>query len=384
MDKYQAIILLGVLTMGCSAPRTLVTEEVQQMRVPLSRMQSVAQLQVDAASVYGQMIEYYLENEKALGSGTTLPAMQTVCHRVEAVLSFKPGSTELLPSYSGNRVQLERLSQELAAYTADAGVELQAVRIKGYASPDGTTARNEELAATRALRFSNYLSREQSIPYQKITVDASVEDWEGLKQLVVDASKPYATRVVAVLAQTVDADARRKALKALDKGRVWKDMEQTLFARLRRMELEIVCRSVEEVPAIEDKTAPENITDLNRLVALFNSRPDQLTLDELLTVAPVFRPGTEQFREVYEQAAYRFPDCIPAQLNAGAAALAAEDTEAARFFLGRVEDDPRAWINLGVLSLMENDTESATAWFRKALPHKPVIARRNLVLMMNF
>lgn len=385
MDKCQAIILLGVLAMGCSVPRPFVAEgEMQSTHIPLSRMQSVAQLQVDAASVYGQMIEYYLENEKATGSGATQPAIQAVSHRVEAVLSFKPGGTDLLPSYSGNRAQLEHLSQELAAFTSDAGVELQTVRIKGYASPDGTTARNEELAATRALRFSNYLSREQGIPQQKITVDASVEDWEGLKQRVVDASKPYAARVVDVLAQTTDADARRKALKALDKGRVWKDMEQTLFARLRRMELEIVCRSVEEVPAIEDKTTPENTTDLNRLVALFNSRPDQLTLDELLVVAPVFRPGTEQFREVYELAAYRFPDCIPAQLNAGAAALAAEDTEAARFFLSRVEDDPRAWINLGVLSLIENDMEDATTWFRKALPHKPVMARRNLNIMSQY
>lgn len=389
MNKHQAIILLAVFTTGCSAPRLFTaggdTEEMQQMRIPLSRMQSVAQLQIDAASVYGQMIEYYLDNGKVAGIvPAPAAAMQTVSHRVEAVLSFKPGSTELLPSYSGNRAELERLNRELAAFTADAGVELQTVRIKGYASPDGTTARNEELAAARALRFSNYLSREQGIPQQKIAVDACVEDWEGLMQLVSDASKPYASQVVAILAQALDADARRKALKALDKGRVWKDMEQTLFARLRRMELEVICRSQEEIPVVEDKAIPENTTDLNRLAILFNSHPDQLTLDELLAVAPVFRPGTEQFREVYELAAYRFPDCIPAQLNAGAAALAAEDAEAARFFLSRVQDDPRAWINLGVLSLMENKEEDAIGWFRKALPHKPVMARRNLNMIWQF
>lgn len=390
MDKCQAIIMLGSLMMGCSAPRPFIVEEEMQLtHVPLSRIQSVAQLQVDAASVYGQMIEYYLENEKVIGSRTARPALQTVSYLVEAVLSFKPGSAELLPSYNDNRVQLERLSRELVDFTSDAGVELQTVRIKGYASPDGTTARNEELAAARAQRFSNYLSREQGIPQEKITVDASVEDWEGLEQYVLDASKPYADRVVAVLAQTVGADARRKALKALDKGRVWKDMEQTLFARLRRMELEIECRSVDDMPVTEDMPViedivPENTTDLNRLVTLFNNRSDQLTLNELLAVAPVFRPGTEQFREVYELAAYRFPDCIPAQLNAGAAALAAEDREAARFFLSRVEGDPRAWINLGVLSLLENDTVDAIAWFRKALPYKPVMARRNLNMVWQF
>ena len=70
-----------------------------------------------------------------------------------------------------------------------------------------------------------------------------------------------------------------------------------------------------------------------------------------------------------------------AQLNAGSAALAAGDTESARFFLKRVEGNEHAWINLGVLALMENDPETAAGWFRKALPVKPGLARKNLELM---
>lgn len=387
MNKHQAIALLVVVATGCSAPRSFVEKEdageVQQKYVPLMRMQSVAQLQVDAASVYGQMIEYYLGSEKITEGGELPGRMQTVSRRLDAVLSFKPGSTELLPSYGDNRTELERIGCELATLTA-AGDNLQTVCITGYASPDGNTARNEELAAGRALRFSNYLSRKEGISQPKIVVGGCTEDWDGLQRLVSEARKPYAAQVVAVLTQTPDADSRRKALKAIDKGRVWKDMEQTLFGRLRRMELEVVCPSQEEIRVANDKDRVENVTDLNRILVLFNNHPEQLTLDELQEIAPVFRPGTEQFREVYEQAAYRFPDCIPAQLNAGAAALAAEDTEAARFFLSRVENDPRAWINLGVLSLMEHDVESASGWFLKALPHKPVLARRNLQLLKTF
>ena len=385
MNKHQAIALLVVLTTGCSAPRSFMAEtggeETQQKYQSLSRMQSVAQLQVDAASVYGQMIEYYLNGEETTGVLKAVPAMQTVSRQLDAVLSFKAGSTELLPAYSGNRAELERITRELSILMADAGSELQAVRITGYASPDGTTARNEELATGRALRFSSYLSGKLSLPRQKIAVAPCVEDWEGLGRLVAEAKKPYAAQVASVLAGNSQPDARRKALKAIDKGRAWKDMEQTLFVRLRRMELEVVCLSQEPVAVSEAETAPAKTSDLNRLLALFNSRPEQLTLDELLAIAPVFRPGTEQYREVYELAAYRFPDCIPAQLNAGAAALAATDTEAARFFLERVQNDPRAWINLGVLALMEHDTAGAADWFRKAMPQKPVQARLNLQLL---
>lgn len=386
MNKHQAMAsLLVVLTTGCSAHRSFMTEtdaeKVQQKHQPLTRTQSVAQLQVDAASVYGQMIEYYLNEVETTDALKAAPAMQTVSRHLDAVLSFKPGSTELLPAYSGNRVELERITRELSNLTTDADCELQTVRITGYASPDGTTARNEELATGRALRFSSYLSGKLSLPRQKITVAPCVEDWEGLERLVAEAKKPYAAQVATVLAGNSQPDTRRKALKAIDKGRVWKDMEQTLFLRLRRMELEVVCLSQEPVAVSEEETVSANTSDLNRLLALFNSRPEQLTLDELLAIGPVFRPGTEQYREVYELAAYRFPDCIPAQLNAGAAALAATDMEAARFFLERVKNDPRAWINLGVLSLMEHDTEGAEEWFRKAMPQKPVQARLNLQLL---
>lgn len=384
MNKHQTIVLLILFTTGCTTPRSFIpetaVEELSQKRVPLSRMQSVAQLQVDATSVYGQMIEYAVNPEETTLAEKSSGTQQAVSRRLGAALSFKPGSMELLPAYSGNRMELERLHRELAALMADAGDGVQTIRITGYASPDGTTACNEELAVGRALRFSNYLSLKLGIPRQKITLDTCREDWEGLKLLTAETQKPYAAQVAAVLAQTVDPDARRKALKALDKGRVWKDMEQTLFARLRRMELEVGC-VVREPAQVTADVNRKNVADLNRLLTLFNSRPEELSLDELLAVGQVFRPGTEQFREVYEEAAYRFPDCIPAQLNAGAAALATEDTEAARFFLGRIENDPCAWIDLGVLSLMEGDAAGAAGWFRKALPVKPVLARTNLQLL---
>ena len=155
-------------------------------------------------------------------------------------------------------------------------------------------------------------------------------------------------------------------------------MEQTLFARLRRMELEVVFETKEPIAVKTD--APVS-AGLERLLTRYNNHPEALSLDELLAIAPVFRPGTEQYREIYEQAAYRFPDCAEAQLNAGAAALAVGDTESARFFLQRVEGNEHAWINLGVLSLMENDPEAAFVWFRKALPVKPSLARRNLEMI---
>lgn len=382
MNKHQAIALLVVLATGCSAPRSFVAEtgieEASQQPEPLSRIQSVVQLQVDAASVYGQMIEYFLNERETDDTSKVSSIVQTVSHRLDAVLSFRPGSTELLPSYRGNRTELTRITGELKAFAAGTGGEWQTIGITGYASPDGDSSGNEKLAVSRALRFSNYLSRQLAIPQEKITIDACLEDWDGLQRLVAESKKPYAAEVIKALNATADPDARRKALKAIDRGKVWKDMEQTLFSKLRRMELEGVFYSKTTVGVVRDEAKEAG---LSRLLALFNSRPEVLTLDELLTIAPAYRPGTEQFREVYEQAAYRFPGCVEAQLNAGAAALAAGDGEAAKFFLNRIKGNPLTFINLGILSLMEGDRDEAVAWFRKALPFRPRQARRSLEIM---
>lgn len=382
MNKHQAIALLIVLTTGCSAPRSFTVEtgddETQQKYQPLSRTQSVAQLQVDAASVYGQMIEYYEDHAGKVLSEKPSDKWQTISRYLEAALLFKPGNTELSPAYGSNRTELGRLDRELSALLNDGTGRLQAVRITGYASPDGSSRRNEELAVGRALHFRNYLSRKQGIPEQKVIVEQCVEDWNGLARLTAETGKPYAAEVAQVVNGSTDPDSRRKGLKAIGKGRAWKDMEQTLFARLRRMELEVVFETKEPIAVKND--APVS-AGLERLLTRYNNHPEALSLDELLAIAPVFRPGTEQYREIYEQAAYRFPDCAKAQLNAGAAALAVGDTESARFFLQRVEGNEHAWINLGVLSLMENDPEAAFVWFRKALPVKPSLARRNLEMI---
>ena len=383
MNKQQAIALACLLLAGgCSAPKNFSIEEEVVRREggkkadPLVRTELIGLLQVDAASVYRQMIEYFNQDT---GLSAELPVQveqRKVC-QLEAALAFKPGSTELLPAYSGNRTELERLRRELQGLTTKGG-DLQVVRITGYAAPDGNTARNEELAVGRAVRFRRYLSQQAGIPEQKIVVEQSAEDWEGLKRLAGEMRKPYAAQVAAVLVRTANPDERRKALKALDGGKVWRDMEQTLFARLRRMQLAVEYETTEVVAA---KRPEKNTPEVLRLVTAFDERPETLGRDELIALATVYRPGTEQYREVYELAAYRYPDCALAQLNAGAAAIGSGDAEAARFFLDQVQNDPRAWINIGVLCLLENNPSEAQNWFRKAMPVRPAKARKNMEWM---
>ena len=98
----------------------------------------------------------------------------------------------------------------------------------------------------------------------------------------------------------------------------------------------------------------------------------------MYSVARYYRPGTEQYREVYEVAAFHFPDDVITNVNAASAVMLTGDLKSAWGYLRKVEADPRAWNNLGVLMLMEGNPEGAAVWFRKAVGVEPRKARRNL------
>lgn len=97
-------------------------------------------------------------------------------------------------------------------------------------------------------------------------------------------------------------------------------------------------------------------------------------------MARQYRPGSDQYREVYEVAAYHFPNDVVANVNAASAVMLTGDLISAWNYLRKAEADPRAWNNLGVLTLMEGNPEGATVWFRKAVGIEPRKARTNLQL----
>lgn len=156
----------------------------------------------------------------------------------------------------------------------------------------------------------------------------------------------------------------------MDNGAVYKDIEKSFFARLRRMELAVEMES-------------QIITaDNPLLIEQIYNQPEKVSLIDFIRVISLYRPGTEQYREVCELAAYTYPSCAVIQLNAAASALSQGDTESARYFFNQAEGDQRAYNNLGVLSLMDGDKETAMSYFKKSLPQNPRLARENMRVLI--
>lgn len=326
----------------------------------ICRQVDVPLLQIDAQSVYSRMLTYITPEEEL--------APVVLNERLSAYIDFPANGVSLNPKYGNNRAELSKLEERLTPLLLSGNVK--GIRIIGYASPDGNTKENERLAGNRAIQFKSYLQKQfKQIDPSLITIDWVGEDWTGLQRLISESKKPYSARVDAIFQLTNDPESRRKQIKAMDKGAVYKDIEKSFFSRLRRMELTVEVESASEM------------VDSPRLIELVYTQPDKLSLPEIFRVASLFRPGTEQYREIYEIAAYAHPSSAVAQLNAAAASLALGDKESARYFFQQVDADPRAYNNLGVLSLMDGDKEAAASYFRKSFPQNPRQARENLKMM---
>lgn len=325
----------------------------------ISRNVEIPQLQVDAQSVYNRMINYIVPEEEL--------APVILKEQLTAYIDFPAGGIQVNPKYGNNSAELAKLEGHLKTLLQSAGGYVKNIRITGYASPDGNTKENERLAGNRAVQFKNYLQKQFKLPATcQVSVDWVGEDWDGLKRLISGSDKKYSSRVLAIFQLTDDPDSRRKQMKAIDNGAVYKDIEKSFFNRLRRMEL-----------AVETEAQQPAFTDSQLLETVY-THPERISLPDFIRLASFYRPGTEQYREVYEMAAYTHPSCTVALLNAAAASLALGDNESARQLFQQIGDDPRAYNNQGVLLLMEGDKEGAASYFRKSLPLNPRLARENL------
>lgn len=282
------------------------------------------------------------------------------------------GKDDIYPDYKNNRTEINKIDAIIQPIVSDGYSRISRIRIRGYASPDGDYKVNEKLAANRSRLFAGYVGDAYGLPSALFDISSVAEDWEGLKELLRRNRPPYAEAALNVISRYGVFAGREKQLMDLQGGVPYKEMLRTLFPRLRRIEV-VVEYDIRSLAAEE-------------VGEMIYTHPDLLSLSEMYEVARYYRPGTDQYREVYEIAAFHFPDDVTANVNAAAAVMLTGDLQSAWNYLRKAEADPRAWNNLGVLTLMEGDPAGAAVWFRKAVGVEPRKARRNLEIaeaMMN-
>ena len=300
------------------------------------------------------------------------PEMETQKYRSESAtlyIDYPTGVYDVRREFHDNYSELNKLDSLMRPLTKGNLASISEISICGYASPDGTYKDNEILASNRSRCFKEYMRATYAPEYSLYKSAFVAEDWDGLVELLQQYPMKYGDEVLSLIARTGIFEGREKQLMDMHGGNIYRELLKDYFPKLRRIRVTVGYEA--------------RAFNIEEAASLIYTHPRLLSLQEMYRVAAFYRPGTEQYREVYEIAAYHFPDDALANINAASAVIMAGDPISARQYLDKVADDPRAWNDFGVLAYLEGDRKKAEEWFRKALGIEPEKARKNLKKMKN-
>ena len=213
------------------------------------------------------------------------------------------------------------------AWMADAQVnpkkKVKSINYVAYASPEGEVAKNGELANDRAK--SGKAAVEKILTQAKFTQvithneQPKGEDWDGFKSAVNAPALKDKELIIRVLQMYPDPVKREEEIKNM--GKTYTDLEKEILPSLRRTQINVV---YDKIGWSDDE-----------LKSLSTSKPDTLTIEEILFTATLYTDLNEKMR-LYKLATTRFPE------------------------------DWRGWNNVGYVYYMQNDLANAKTNWEKA------------------
>ena len=118
-------------------------------------------------------------------------------------VSFLSGSDEVLTDYRNNRKELSRLCHTIDSVSSNPDINIMSIRVTGYASPEGSFVKNDQLASRRTSSLTRYIIDATRISSTLFQTAHVAEDWEGLRTFV-DTTAMLANRTA--LLQIIDSD----------------------------------------------------------------------------------------------------------------------------------------------------------------------------------
>lgn len=208
-------------------------------------------------------------------------------------LHFAQGRHDIRPRLGSNQQLLDSALTSLKQLSGDERITLTAIRVQGYASPEGNALQNQRLSERRAHSFADYIAgRNKQIDRSLFQAEGRGENWEQLQTMLQQAPLSGADELVQqAISNPSQADAIDSRLRSLPIGRT---LLNDYYPQLRRIDYsasyQVRSISVEEA----------------RL--LIDSRPHLLSPNELQQVADSYSPDTLLYIATLQKAVKAYPD----------------------------------------------------------------------------
>jgi Tfp pilus assembly protein PilF len=242
--------------------------------------------------------------------------------------------------------------------------EFKGISVSAYASPDGETDKNENLAKDRAKsgsaalmsEFSKNKNKEITFgktkeQYQIVTTK---EDWEGFKSSMEASTIADKELILRVLTMYPDAEQRRKEIKNLSKTYV--ELADKILPKLRRAEISI---------NVDKKSRTDE-----EISKLATSYPDSLSIEELLYAGANLTNDINTKVQIYQAAEKQYGSDWRGSNNLGVALLMQNKVAEAGEAFKRAEkaSDGQTAVanNLGIIEAKNGNRVAAMELYNKA------------------
>ena len=241
-----------------------------------------------------------------------------------AYLNFKVNQSALLADYMNNPVELAKIYSSIDSIREDNNYRIARIEIVGYSSPEGSYAANARLSEQRAKALEQNLKHAYQLDDSMIDCRSVPENWEGLAAWLRDYRPSYMQKVLDIIGQTPEPDARDAKIKAIDGGKIYNALLQEVYPKLRLVEY-----------TVSYTVVPFSVEQGREII---KTRPDKMNHNEMYQVAASYGEGSDEYNRIIRMIAARFPGARIANNNAAIVAWEAGDYDAMRVYLKRLEE----------------------------------------------
>ena len=241
-----------------------------------------------------------------------------------AYLNFKVNQSALLADYMNNPVELAKIYSSIDSIREDNNYRIARIEIVGYSSPEGSYAANARLSEQRAKALEQNLKHAYQLDDSMIDCRSVPENWEGLAAWLREYRPSYMQKVLDIIGQTPEPDARDAKIKAIDGGKIYNALLQEAYPKLRLAEY-----------TVSYTVVPFSVEQGREII---KTRPDKMNHNEMYQVAASYGEGSDEYNRIIRMIAARFPGDRIANNNAAIVAWETGDYDAMRVYLKRLEE----------------------------------------------
>ena len=274
-----------------------------------------------------------------------------------AFIDFPVNQIIIYPDYRKNTIELAKIIATIDSVKNDKDVSVDALSIKGFASPEGPYNNNIRLAKGRTEALKTYVQQLYKFPPDFIKTSYEPEDWEGLKEWVMGSNIDNKEGILAIIDSDLAPDPKNSKIEKTYPEQ-YKFLLANVYPALRHSDyrIEYTIRQFTETQDIE---------------ALIFTQPAKLSYKEMMTLANQYEPGSDKYNEIFEIAVRMFPEEPVANLNVANAALQRGDLNTAARYLPKAGNSPEAVYARANYAFLTRNFDEAGRLYKQAAQWLP-------------